>query len=123
MHLFISASHKNSTFDMVLSGVFFPQTIVHTIDLVAEILRVMKPNGMLVLQEIVTKSDVGEGSLKSASKLVATLKMSGMVKISEPEDTKLSESEIEQLKKLLSVNDNIQLVRINCQKPDFEVRI
>ena len=46
-----TASHADSSFDVVLSGVVFPTLLIHSLDFLAEIARILKPNGQLTLKE------------------------------------------------------------------------
>lgn len=48
---FVTASHPDSSFDVVLSGVIFPSLLIHSIDFLAEIARILKPSGQLTLTE------------------------------------------------------------------------
>ena len=49
--ILFTASHPESFFDVVLSGMIFPSLLVHSLDLLAEIARILKPSGKLTLTE------------------------------------------------------------------------
>ena len=49
-----SASHPRSSFDCVLSGVVPPPSLSHTVELLEEIVRILKPSGTLLIREPVT---------------------------------------------------------------------
>ena len=49
--LCFSASHKDSSFDVAISGVLFPSVLVHSIELLSEVARILKPNGKLIIRE------------------------------------------------------------------------
>ena len=49
--IYLTASHPDSSFDAVLSGVTLPSQLVHSLDLLAEIARILKPSGKLTLAE------------------------------------------------------------------------
>lgn len=58
-----SASHPDSSFDVVFSGKVFPSFLVHSIDILAEIARILKPNGQLTLRELTGSSASSKLSL------------------------------------------------------------
>ncbi|KAK3703965.1 hypothetical protein QZH41_009887 [Actinostola sp. cb2023] len=88
------ASHGASSFDVVLSGILVGSSHVHTMELLTELARILKPNGKLILREFVGNS----GGVRSPSKVVSSLKLSGFVEVSE-----------------------VQYILISCSKPNFEV--
>nr|SVE80435.1 EOG090X0FGQ [Daphnia magna] len=59
----ILSSHPNSTFDAVLSNLFEPHTAKHSFELLSEIVRIMKTNGLIFGKE---KSDRISADLKLA---------------------------------------------------------
>lgn len=50
----ILANHAASSFDVVLTGVMSPATLVHGADLLEEFVRILKPSGVLFLVEPVS---------------------------------------------------------------------
>lgn len=113
-------SHPSSSFDVVLSGVIFPQSISHTVELLAEFLRLVKPEGRIILQEATVLNPNGT-QLKTVEKLQSLLKISGLTNIQEPKCISPTDEEIQTLKDLLNITVNISVVEIQCQKPNFEV--
>lgn len=113
-------SHSTSSFDIVLSGVIFPYSIKHSIELLSELLRLVKPQGKIILREAVVPNSNGT-SICTLEKLKSTLKISGLTNIQETNTAPLTALEIQILKDLLNVEDDINIVEIECQKPNFEV--
>ncbi|XP_065064858.1 anamorsin homolog [Rhopilema esculentum] len=95
-----TSGHQNSTFDVAISGILSPSTYIHNTDILAEIARVLKPNGKLLVRE--------PAGGRSAEKLISTLRLSGFIKPSEPNVSQLD-------------GESIQMVEVSCQKPAFEV--
>lgn len=46
-----SAAHKDSSFDVVLSGVVPESTTLHSFDVFAEVARILKPGGRFYFKE------------------------------------------------------------------------
>lgn len=67
INCFFSANHPNSTFDSALCGVIPPST-AHSEELLAELVRLLKPGGKIVISE--------DGASDS---VFARLKLSGFV--------------------------------------------
>ena len=68
---FILAAHPDSSFDVVLSNILEPFSISHTFELLAEIIRILKPNGVLYATE------------KNQAKTTSNLKLTGFHNIVE----------------------------------------
>ena len=45
------AAHPSSSFDVAISGLLSPSTYIHHSDILAEIARVLKPNGKFLARE------------------------------------------------------------------------
>lgn len=75
------ASHKDSTFDLAISGFLTPHKINHSTGLLGEVCRILKPRGSLYIQEIATETS-DDTSLQSKDKLASLLKLSGFVEVS-----------------------------------------
>jgi hypothetical protein len=118
--IYFPGCHPTSSFDVVLSGVIFPQSISHTTELLGEILRVVKPEGRIILQEA-TVPDANGTHLKTVEKLQSLLKITGLTNIQEAKRVSLTDVEVQTLKDLLNIAVNVNVVEIQCQKPNFEV--
>ncbi|XP_001632585.2 anamorsin homolog [Nematostella vectensis] len=92
------ASHAMSSFDVVLSGVCESPSLIHSMELLSELAKLLKPDGKLILRE-----PVGSNDSRSPEKIISTLKLSGFVSISQANEVKPS------------------IVEISAQKPSFEV--
>jgi SAM-dependent methyltransferase len=53
-HFASTANYASSTFDLVLSGVITPSTLLHSAELLEEFVRILKPSGRLHLAEPVS---------------------------------------------------------------------
>ncbi|XP_035680195.1 anamorsin homolog isoform X1 [Branchiostoma floridae] len=113
------SNHGSSTFDVVLSGTINPPITVHSGDVLAEVARLLKPSGRAVVCEPTVSTDNG-GALRTAAKLSSSLKLAGMVSVSEAKEISLSQQEHDLLKQALSV-DGIQVVEVSASKPSYEV--
>lgn len=91
--MLMQSAHGKSSFDVIFSGTI-SNPYLHSEDLLREIVKILKPNGYLILRE--SQMD------RTTSKLKTALTLSGLVNIAQIQDT-----------------DNI--VEIQCQKPNFEV--
>ena len=105
---------------MVLSGVIFPQSVCHSVELLAEYSRLLKPEGRIILQEATVMNPNGT-QMKTVEKLQYVMRISGLTNIQEPKFISLTDAEIQTLKDLLNVTLNVSVVEIQCQKPNFEV--
>ncbi|XP_064640772.1 anamorsin homolog [Lineus longissimus] len=111
------SSHSGSSFDVIQSGVLPPACVVHTDEVLAELIRILKPDGELLVREAV---GIGE-KIQTADKLMRVLKLSGFVDISSPSTVQLSESEVPGLKSALGVDTDVKLVEVTSRKPDYEL--
>lgn len=54
---FFTAAHRKSSFDVILSGMVPGSAAQHSVELLAEVARILKPGGRLLLKEpVVTES-------------------------------------------------------------------
>jgi ubiquinone/menaquinone biosynthesis C-methylase UbiE len=118
--VYFAGSHPTSSFDVVLSGVIYPQSITHTTELLGEFLRLVKPEGRIILQEVTVPNANGT-NLKTVEKLQSVLRISGLTNIEGATFVSLTDAEIQTLKDLLNITVNVNVVEIQCQKPNFEV--
>ncbi|XP_011676401.1 anamorsin homolog isoform X2 [Strongylocentrotus purpuratus] len=113
------SSHAASSFDVALVGAIKPSSQTNSFETLAEIARILKPKGQLLLREPVTESENGNG-IRTAAKLGSALKLSGFINVNQNavEDAELAS--IAQSRNMTEV-DGLRMVEVSCSKPDFEV--
>eukprot|EP00914_Ancora_sagittata_P031189 GHVO01063089.1.p1 GENE.GHVO01063089.1~~GHVO01063089.1.p1 ORF type:complete len:295 (+),score=42.46 GHVO01063089.1:71-955(+) len=113
----LMAGHTQSTFDVVACGHLGAANVVLNADCLAEVAKVLKPGGSLMLREAVVK-DEGAKELRTSAKLISALKLAGFVDISEPVTYNVPDKC--DYKKILSVSE-FDVVDICALKPNYEV--
>lgn len=118
----LQSAHKESSFDVILSGVVPGSTSLHSAEVLAEMARILRPGGCLFLKEPVETAVVDNDKMKTASKLCSALTLSGLVEVKELQRESLSSEEVQSVQEHLGYHsDSLLSVRITGKKPNFEV--
>ncbi|KAL2762376.1 anamorsin isoform 3, partial [Daubentonia madagascariensis] len=118
----LQSAHKQSSFDIILSGVVPGSTTLHSAEILAEMARILRPGGCLFLKEPVETALVNNSKVKTASKLCSALTLSGLVEVKELQREPLSPEEIQSVRDHLGhESDSLLSVQITGKKPNFEV--
>lgn len=118
----LQSAHKESSFDILLSGVIPGSAILHSAEILAEMARILRPGGRLFLREPVETAVVDNGKVKTAAKLCSALTLSGLVEVKELQQESLSPEEIQSVQEHLGYHsDSLLSVQVTGKKPNFEV--
>nr|XP_056718707.1 anamorsin [Euleptes europaea] len=118
----LQSSHKESSFDTVLSGLVPGSLTMHSAEVLAEIARIVKPGGRVVLKEVVTTETDRNSRLKAITKLPTTLTFSGLVEVKELQKEPLTSKQTQTIQEQLGLPCNeLFFVEIEGKKPNFEV--
>ncbi|XP_067158853.1 anamorsin [Apteryx mantelli] len=115
------SAHGESSFDVILSGMVPGSTVQHSADVLAEIARILKPGGRVLLKEpVVTESE--SSKIKTAAKLPTALTLSGLVEVKELQKEPLTPEEAQSVREHLGYQGNdLLIVQLEGRKPNFEV--
>ncbi|NXL51041.1 CPIN1 protein, partial [Podilymbus podiceps] len=116
------SAHRESSFDVILSGVVPGSTAQHSVEVLAEIARILKPGGRVLLKEPVVAESGNNSRIKTAAKLPTALTLSGLVEVKELQKEALTPEEALSVREHLGYQGNdLFIVQIEGRKPNFEV--
>ncbi|XP_078400012.1 anamorsin isoform X2 [Cetorhinus maximus] len=120
------SAHRDSSFDLVLSGLVPNSATMHSFEVFAEIARILKPGGRFYFTEPVCVS--GDSSkLKTGSQLTSALKLAGFTEITEVglftiQTEPLTAEQLCSIKQSVGhQGNNLIKMALMAKKPNFEV--
>uniref|UniRef100_A0A2I2ZN12 Anamorsin n=1 Tax=Gorilla gorilla gorilla TaxID=9595 RepID=A0A2I2ZN12_GORGO len=118
----LQSAHKESSFDIILSGLVPGSTTLHSAEILAEIAWILRPGGCLFLKKPVKTAVDNNSKVKTASKLCSALILSGLVEVKELQREPLTPEEIQSVREHLGrESDSLLFVQITGKKQNFEV--
>ncbi|GFR32896.1 anamorsin homolog [Trichonephila clavata] len=117
----VVSDHASSSFDTVQCGTLTPTLTFHPAEVFAEIARVLKPGGTVVIRESVANKDQVP-NLRTASKLASALKLSGFVNVGSPVALPITKSNVQDFDRHFTYSEkDVSLIEIRASKPNFEI--
>ncbi|XP_069595727.1 anamorsin [Ranitomeya imitator] len=114
----VTSSHTDSSFDLVLLGLVPGCSAIHSSALLAEVARILKPGGTVLLRGPVDPQEASTAALRCPSQLYSSLTLSGLTEVTQVPP----EQRLDQTGGLLgpsSLDDDT--VTLAAEKPNYEV--
>lgn len=115
-----TSAHLGSSFDIIISGLLNPSKASHDTGLLGEVCRILKPKGVIYIQELAAETVQASG-VKTKDKLMSLLKLSGFVDIGQPTPVQLNDDQKTAMASELQSVGDAQLYRLKANKPGYEV--
>ncbi|XP_069824742.1 anamorsin [Dendropsophus ebraccatus] len=116
------SAHTDSSFDAVLLGLVPGSIAVHGLDVMAEVARILKPGGSVLIHEPVDPQSAGVSGMRSSAQLSSTLTLSGLTEVSQILQEPMSSEQMDKIKKNFgSSSSDVISVTIAAKKPNYEV--
>ncbi|KAL1450481.1 hypothetical protein WDU94_002845 [Cyamophila willieti] len=115
------ADHTLSSYDVVISGIMEPYTLLHTKDLLSKVVKLVKPKGKVILYQVTTPSDPATGAIPSLDQFKSSLVLSGFTNIQTPVEIPLSDDQTKQIQNALQVDSKLVAYHVQIEKPNFEI--
>jgi len=118
VHRLKLANYGKSSFGSACSGVQPPHTVQHNVDVLGNIVDLVKPGAIISVVQV-----VGGAKLPPSSQLVTDMKLAGMTDVGTPEVVAVDQDTLDDIRDHFGVDPqdtSIQVVRVTGVKPNFE---
>ncbi|XP_075045558.1 anamorsin isoform X2 [Mixophyes fleayi] len=116
------SAHTDSRFDIILLGLVPGSVAVHNSDVLAEVARILKPGGTVIIQEPVDLQAAHDVLLRSPARLSSALTLAGFTGVTQLLQEPLTSQQIGSIRKPLGYSGSeMAAIRIAAKKPNFEV--
>lgn len=114
--------HTASSFDVAISGITEPYTLLHSKDVLSKIIKLVKPKGEVIIYQVIAPSgDIANENLPTLDQFKSSLVMSGYSNITTPVPLDVNEEHIKHIQTALNLQGKIAVYQIHCEKPNFEI--
>ncbi|ELT87435.1 hypothetical protein CAPTEDRAFT_150525 [Capitella teleta] len=114
----LMAGLAQSSFDVVACGYLGDMSVTLSADCFAEVAKVLKPGGRLMLREACVKET--SNGLRTCAQLSSALKLAGFIDVSKPVSVDITDKQKSELKGSLGACD-LEVVDFCALKPNYEV--
>ncbi|XP_063801864.1 anamorsin isoform X2 [Pseudophryne corroboree] len=116
------SAHADSSYDTVLLGAVPGSAAVHNSDVLAEVARILKPGGTVIIQEPVDLHAAPDAHLRSPARLSSALTLSGLTGVKQLLQEPLTSQQIRSIGEHLGYSGGeMATVTLSANKPNYEV--